>query len=544
MVWRNVAMALSVAAIACVCAGCGGASSSGSPNGGASASFYTGGTPGGTPVRGGTAVIDRAEAPTSLDPLEAYLPGETAMAIAGFDQLTESLPGPNREAQPGLAQSWTLSPDRLTITLHIRKGVKFSNGEPLTGEDVVYSLHRLAQPNAGSYYLSKLWRKVSLAGAMTVQVQLKKPVASFIDDLSLSSTSIVPKKVIEREGQKAFAAHPVGTGPFMVTSANAGNTTVTMARNPHYWRHGQPYLDALVWNQVPEANARMLAVRSGAATIATGAPFSQAASLKSMSGVRLLVEPLSGSAEEIVNNTAPPLNEINVRRALAYAIPREAIIKSVYAGLGEPSNDVLGNQVKYWDPHSPYFPYDLAKAKQLLEASSVPHGFNLTITVPSGEPNLALTAAIQQSSWAKIGVHAKIEMLPPSLTFANLFSGKYQLFMFTPEDSVTETYDPDVTSLQIMDYVDSGNKSGSAGGSNYDSPKAIALIRKASASGSERERKKLFSEIQKLVNFDEAGYLSVAFVPSLTLVSNKLRGFDVPPTGYYHLEQAWLQQHG
>lgn len=541
MVRWNVAMALSVAAIVLMCAGCGGTSSSSSPGSSSQASFYTGGTPGGTPVRGGTAIIDRSEAPASLDPLEAYLPGETAMAIAGFDQLTESLPGPNREAQPGLAQSWTISPDRLTVTLHIRPGVQFSNGELLTGEDVVYSLHRLSLPNAGSYYLSKLWRKVSLTGAMTVRIQLKKPVASIIDDLSLSSTSIVPKRVIEREGQKAFARHPIGTGPFMVTNTTAGNTTVTMARNPHYWRHGEPYLDGLVWNQVPEANSRVLAIRSGAATIATGAPFSQAASLKTTPGQRLLVEPLSGSAEEIINNAVRPLNEVNVRRALAYAIPREAIIKSVYGGLGKPSNDVLGDQVKYWDPQSPYFPYDLAKAKELLKASSVPNGFNLTITVPSGEPNLTLTAAIEQSSWAKIGVHMKIETLPAPSAFANISSGKFDLYMFTPEDSVTETYDPDVTSLQIMDYVDSGNKIGSAGGSNYDSPKAIALIRKASASGSETERKKLFGEIQELVNFKEAGYLSVAFVPSLMLVSDKLRGFTVPPTGYYHLEQAWLQ---
>lgn len=521
-------------------AGCGGSTVTGAGvDGGqhSEASFYTGGTPGGTPVRGGTVVIDRPEAPTSLDPLEAGLPGETVMALAVFDQLAETFPGSDKEPQPALARSWSVSPDGLTVTLHIREGVEFSDGEPLTGEDVVYSLDRLASPAAITHYLSALWTKVTLAGPMTVVIHLKKPTPALIDDLSISSNSIVPKKLIEREGQKQFARHPIGTGPFMVTSTTPGNTTVKMVRNPHYWRHGEPYLDGLVWNQVAEANARMLAVRSGAATVATNLPFSQATSLKQTPGVRLLVQPFSGSLWEIVNNAVHPFNEINVRRALAYATPREAIIKSVYSGLGEPSNNVFGSQVKYWDPSVPAFPYDIAKAKELLRRSSVPNGFDMTILIPNSEPELALIASIEQSSWAKIGVHVKVESLDVTSAISRWLTQKYQVFIPTTETSIVESPGPDQPALECEDFIDGGIRSCF---SNYNSPKAIALVRRAITSQSESERKKLFGELQYLVNFTEAGHLSIAFIPRLTLVAPSLRGFSVPPTGYFRMEQAWL----
>ncbi len=543
MRFRRWALAALAALAIPVVAGCGGSSatnSSGNPGlSNAQSSIYTPATPGGTPVRGGTAVIDRAEAPESFDPVNAGPPGETVMDLAIFDQLAETFPGANKEPQPGLAKSWTVSKNGLSVVFQIRPGVEFSNGEPLTGEDVVFSLKRLEEPEAVSHFASTLWKRVVLIGPMTVEVQLKKPSPGLIGDLSQSNTSIMPKKVFQKEGEKAFALHPIGTGPFIVTGTTPGNTTVTMARNPHYWRHGRPYLDRLVWNQVPEANSRVLAVRSGAATIATGTPFSQAASLKKTPGVRLLVRPFSGSAWEIVNNGVAPLNEVNVRRALAYATPREEIIKSVYHGLAEMPNNVFGNQLKDWDPSVPTFRYDIAEARRLLKHSSVPNGFDVTIVIPTGEPEVALTAAIEQSAWAQIGVHVKIEALQPSSAINKWFNLKYQIVMPPPEFSVVENPGPDQAALECEDYVDSGIN---ACESNYHSPKAIALIRKATTEQNSSVRRKLFGQIQRLVNFEEAGYLSIAFVPTLTLVSDSLRGFDNPPTGYFRMEQAWLQR--
>jgi peptide/nickel transport system substrate-binding protein len=526
-----VALALAGASLV---AGCGSSSSPGA-NGatnGATGSFYTEGTPGGTPVRGGTAVIDRSEATPSLDPLVAALAGETDIAIAIFDQLAETFPGPNRNPQPGLATSWKASPDGLTVTFDIRHNIEFSNGEPLTGEDVVYSLERLTRPEAISNYVSKQWKKITLANPMTVVIHLKQPAPALVEELTEASTSIVPKHLIEREGEKAFALHPVGTGPFVVTSATSGNTTVKMSRNPHYWRSGMPYLDGLVWNQVTEANSRMLAVRTGAANIATEVPFSQVGSLRKTPGVRILIRPLAAAVGELTNNDSSPLDETNVRKALSYATPRQAIIKSVYGGLAEVANNRYGVRDKYWDSSVPVAPYDLAKAKELLKHSSVPNGFNLTMTVESGEPETALIASIQQSAWAQIGVHAKIQTLPPTDAFSNLFAAKYQVFMLPASDTAQETYAPDPSWAQYANGL----------GNLRPSPTVTSLIHRAVTSLSETERAKLFGEIQDMDNWQEAHSLTIAAIPSLTLVGDSVRGFDVPTTNYLRLERAWLEK--
>jgi peptide/nickel transport system substrate-binding protein len=495
-------------------------------------SFYTEATPGGTPVRGGTMVIDRSEATNSFDPLVAAEVGEFQIALAVFDQLSETFPGPDRNPQPGLATSWTTSPNGLNVTFHIRHDVKFSNGEPLTGEDVVYSLDRLAQPEATSNYVSKQWKSVTLAGPMTVVIHLKQPANALVEELTEATTSIVPKHLIEREGEKAFALHPVGTGPFMVTSTTPGNSTIKMGRNPHYWRSGMPYLDGLVWNQVTEANSRMLAVRTGTANVATEVPSSQVSSLRKTPGVRLLIRPLAGALGELTNNAKPPLDEANVRKALAYATPREAIIKSVYGGLAEVANNRFGIRDKYWDSSVPVFPYDLAKAKELLKRSSVPNGFSLTLTVQSGEPDLALVASIQQNAWAQIGVHARIQTLPPTDAIATVFSAKYQVFMLPAADVAQETYAPDPSWAQYANGL----------ANLHPSPKVASLIHRAVTSPSEAERAKLFGEIQDLDNWQEANSMTIAALPTLTLVSGSVRGFDVPTTTYLRLERAWLEK--
>lgn len=499
---------------------------------GATGSFYTEATPGGTPVRGGTMVIDRAESTNSFDPLVAAEVGEFQIALAIFDQLAETLPGPDRNPQPGLATSWTTSPNGLTVTFRIRQNVKFSNGEPLTGEDVVYSLERLAKPEAVSNYVSKQWKSITLANPMTVVIHLKKPANALVEELTEATTSIVPKHLIEREGEKAFALHPVGTGPFMVTSTTPGNSTVKMGRNPHYWRSGLPYLDGLVWNQVTESSGRMLAVRTGAANVASEVPFSQVSALRKTPGVRLLIRPLAGAVSALTNNSSPPLNEVNVRKALSYATPRAAIMKSVYGGLAEPANNRYGIRDKFWDSSVPVAPYDLSKARELLKHSSAPSGFSLTLTVESGEPEMAAVASIMQNAWAQIGVHVKIQTLPPTSAVAELLAAKYQVFMFPAQDVAQETYAPDPSWAQYADGL----------ANLHPSPKVASLIHQAVTSPSETERARLFGEIQDQDNWQEANSLTIAALPTLTLVSNSVRGFDVPTTDYIRFERAWLEK--
>jgi peptide/nickel transport system substrate-binding protein len=532
---RRYGLALIGGVLLTVVTGCG-SSSNTTPtsSSGSHASFYTGGTPGGTPVRGGRIVIDQAEVPTTMDPLASVVTGNNDAILQVSEGLVQTVPG-SKEVQPDLATSWTLSSDEKTYTFHIREGVKFSSGEPLTGEDVVYSIERWKLPI--SSYGSILWphvKRVYLSGPMTVELQLKQPFPSIVQDLAFAPLAIVSKKAVESEGEKAFALHPVGTGPFVLKNSTPGYTTMDMVRNPHYWRAGQPYVDELVYNQVLEANARILAVRSGAATIGLSAPFSQVASLKSTPGVKLLIEELSSSSCAFFNDAQAPFNEVNVRKALNYATPSEQIIKTVFKGLGTPSNDFPTNQFKYYDSTVPSFSYDIAKAKALLKDSKVPNGFSTSILIYGGEPNSTLIASILQSAWAQIGVHLSIQSAEPTTFESNLTKGNYQIALYTPELIVPENYVPDLDSFYYTG--DPGT------GSYFKSPRVTPLVEKATATPNETVRAKLFAEVQRIANWEEAAFLNIAYVPQLNLVSNSLRGFTYQPNSYYHMGEAWLAQ--
>jgi peptide/nickel transport system substrate-binding protein len=198
-------------------------------------------------------------------------------------------------------------------------------------------------------------------------LELSKPQPAVLEDLYTFAFGIASKSVYEREGRKAFALHPVGTGPFMVTHVAPGFTEIAMKRNPYYWRSGEPYLNGIVFKLVESDNARVLAVRSGAADVGTGIPYSQAISLRATTGVKMLIGPIWGASYNWFNRGKAPFNEIDVRRALMYATPREEIIKAIYKGLGTPANSPWG-RLKYWDSKSALLPIRPREGKGTAEA--------------------------------------------------------------------------------------------------------------------------------------------------------------------------------
>jgi peptide/nickel transport system substrate-binding protein len=530
----GLAVVCAVAALAV--AGCGGSSPSNSKLASGKASFYTAPTPGGTPVHGGTVTIDTPVVPSTFNPYAGASPAQDEIYQIE-DQLFEPMPSSNTaqvKLEPALASSWSVSPDGLVYTFHIREGVRFSNGEPLTGEDVLFSLKKIESPANSEITDTKPWKKISLVGPMTVQLQLSEPQNALPELLAVYQASIVPKRLYEREGGTAFGLHPVGTGPFILKSATPGNTTVREVRNPDYWRGGgQPYVNELVWNQVESPNARILAVRSGATNVALDMPYSQVASLESTPGVRMLVAPEWGASIYVFNRAKAPFNDPNVTKALLYATPREEIMKAVFKGIGEPANSIWG-KLKYWDSKVPLYPYDLAKAKELLKKSSVPNGFNMTISYVSGETEGELVSSILQSSWAKIGVHANIQSLPSTTLYSNFFSGKTQFIVFPPEEGFSNVFSPYFISF----YMDNSEP----GWAPPANPGTIAKLEKARAATSEVEQQKLYGELQEDTYETEPVALSIATLASLNLVSDSLHGFQMMPDTYMRMEQVWLQK--
>lgn len=523
-----------------VAVGCGG--SSNNSNSGKSAqdtaSFYTGWPTQGTPKHGGTLTVDVTEAPNTFAPFRPHEGIAADMAV--YASLFEAVPTTGDQPpalKPILVSSWSVSSDRRTYTFHLKEGLKFSNGQPLTAEDVAFSIEGESHaPAIGSTLMTDLKHAVAV-GASTVRMELDKPESPAVFIELMADTvafPIIPKHLYQSEGAAKFGQKPVGLGPFVLSGATSGNTTTTYVPNPHYLHAGQPYVEKMVINQVESDNARILAVRSGNAQVAQQIPYSQVPALKGTPGVKVLVGPLWGSSFVVYNRNKAPYNELNVRKALMYATPREQILKSVYQGIGTVPNSLFGG-MKYADPHVPSYPYDIAKAKELLKHSSVPNGFNMVINTVSGETQGEQLASILQSAYAQIGIHVSIQSEQIATVFANAEAGKFDFLVFPPELGYSSFYVPDANTSYYID-----NTIPQQQWEPRSKPKVLAELAAARESGNEAQREKLMGEIQYQTYYEEAFFIPIVNLVTINLVGDNVRGFQVMPSILMHWNEVWL----
>lgn len=526
-------VAAGLVAVAAIPSGCGGNSSSTTNAPQAVASYYTGWPTEGTPKRGGRLTVDVAEAPATFNPPK----NSTGLQALGAVNTTlfEYVPTSGNDPpalKSILVSSWSLSSDRMTYTLHLRPGLQFSNGEPLTAEDVAFTLELNRESLGGTTFKS-----VEATGPLTAQIHLSKPEAVFLEVLSDPlNFGILSKKAYEREGENKFGEHPVGLGPFMLKSASSGNAVTTYVRNPYYTHieKGQPYLDELVLDDVESDNTRILGVLSGNAQIAQAIPYSQVPTLKHDSGVKLLIGPLWGASYISYNRNKAPYNEVNVRKALMYATPREEIIKTVYKGIGKVPNS-LGGELKYWSASSPTYTYDIAKAKELLKHSSVPNGFSMTMTTVAGETQGEQLASILQSSYAQAGIHVSIQPEPFTTLFANATAGKFDMTLWPPEIGYSNWPTPDTDFVYLMD-----NKYKQLYMLPPASTEVVSELTRARESDNEAEREKLFQKIQRQTYWEEALFIPGTTLATINLVRDNVRGFQQVPNISVRWNEVWL----
>ncbi|MEZ4515960.1 MAG: ABC transporter substrate-binding protein [Chloroflexota bacterium] len=188
---------------------------------------------------GGTVVMARDSEPLTLNPIGASDNGSIFMIVQIFDTLVETQDAPI--PQPALAESWTVSDDSMTWTFNLREGVQFSNGDPVTCEDVQFSIDRFADPEINVSYggFGSSIESTECVDESTFVIQLNRVEGAFLDYLSTFIPSVIPKAVYEEMGDEAFGEMPIGSGPYMVKEWERGQRLV-LERNPYYWKEGSP----------------------------------------------------------------------------------------------------------------------------------------------------------------------------------------------------------------------------------------------------------------------------------------------------------------
>ena len=230
-----------------------------------------------TGKRGGTLNVGRDTGPTQLDPGQSIVAGD----VYTLDKIFEPLyiTSPSGVLTPWLAQGHTMSSDGKTWTFALRPGVKFSDGRPLTAEDVVFSIHRTAShPHWPLGFLDFAIKDFKATDSRTVTFVLSQPWAPFLSDISVFANSIMPNN-LGGESESAFFSNPIGTGPFLLKSFQKG-AGVVLTRNRNYWQSGKPYLDEVSFSYIPDDNQRVEQLKGGEVDVISAVPAAQVATLK------------------------------------------------------------------------------------------------------------------------------------------------------------------------------------------------------------------------------------------------------------------------
>jgi peptide/nickel transport system substrate-binding protein len=489
------------------------------------------GSASGAPVHGGNLVIARTADSQSMNNTTVF----DNESIWVFEQIFQTLytVTPNgKGVTPELATSYKVSADKKTYTFTLRKGVKFSNGKAMTSADVKFSIDQARAASQGWGYIDTAIKSVSAPSPGTVVINLKYPWAPLLADLSLFSNGIVPANY-GGETETQFYTHPIGTGPFKWDYWHKGSA-LKLVRNTHYWQPGKPYLDSVTWTDTPSDNTRELQLKGGQAQVDEFPAWSTVASLKSTPNVVMHLFPSTRTDYLGLNETAKPLQDVHVRRAISLAINRAALVKAVLFGNGQPANSLFPPQVPYYQAATKGLQYNLTQARAELAKSSVPHGFTTTILVPSGESDDSTIATILQSELKPLGITLKIQQLDPNTVNTDQQSLKYDLVLTYWTMDIP---DPDELATFGVD-PGAGSKSYFTG---YDNATVVKDTHQAEQTLSTSARQSLYNTIQSQSASDAfLGFLY--YSPYAYATTSGVHGFSVTPLGNYHLENVWLSK--
>src|SRR5499433_214185 len=315
-------------------------------------------------------------APTWFDPAETPGIGTPFMLLyALHDALVKPMPG--NAMAPGLAESWSVSKDGLVYEFVLRPGVKFHNGDPVTSDDVKFSFERYR--GAASRLLKERVPVVEVVDARHVRFRLKEPWPDFMTyygSLATGAGWVVPKKYLEKVGDDGFKKAPIGAGPYKFVSFNPGIELVLEA-NEQYWRKA-PSVKRLVLKAVPDESTRLAMLKRGEADVVYLLQSELAEEVRRTAGLTLRPTPIVSTHWLVFLDQWDPKSpwaDKRVRLAANHAIDRQAMNQAITLGFSRVTWSIIPASFDFfWQP--PPYPYDPARARQLLAEAGYPSGFD------------------------------------------------------------------------------------------------------------------------------------------------------------------------
>jgi len=489
----------------------------------------------------------RDDIPT-LDPVAGYDTASWAFEQMLFDTLVRYSDS-GVDLVPDAATSWESSPDARTFTFHLRSDIRFSIGRAVTSADFKYEIERVLDPANNSqgieYYRAiagaeqySRGRAKTIAGIdtpnpQTIIFHLTAPDPIFLAKVAMPFAAAVPRETVARYGRD-FSRHAVGSGPFMLKEWKSGQRIV-LVKNPFYFIKGIPHLDAVVEQMGVDDNLEWLKYETGEIDISAIPPAEFPYVMKTPRLKALTLKLVMLATDYLgMNCQMPPFTDIRVRRAFNYAINKNKFI-AVFNRRGVPATGILPPGLPGYDPAIRGYPYDPAKARQLLEQAGMPRNFTPQLWIRADETQMMLAQSIQQDL-ALVGIHVLLKPVAwPPLLEAIRQPGTVELALSGWE---ADFPDPE----NFLEVLFARKQWGANNNSFYYNPRVDALFAQAARLTDMKERYTIYDEAQKIIVAD-APWVFLYYPVAYVIRQPWVHGYVLNPMRPTRLERVWLDPH-
>ena len=426
---------------------------------------------------------------------------------------------------PQLALSHETSPDGKTVTIKLRPGVKFQDGETFDAEAAKYSLERHLTMQ-GSFRKSEISAidHIEVVDPLTLRVILKTPYAPLIAQLTDRSGMMVAPNAAKAAGDK-FGLHPVCAGPYKFVE-RVQQDHITVEKFADYWNKDNIHIDRIVYQTVVDASVRLASLKSGGLDIAERLLATDIKDIRADKKLQLATALWLGYQGIDVNvgdnpkAKATPLGRLaKVRQALSLAIDRDAINQVVFNGEFVPGNQWVSPANPYYQQSFPVPTRDVAKAKALMAEAGVTGPFSVDFMVPKGDENQAIAEMIQAMA-KDIGIDMKIRVTEFATSLKQAEAGEYQAFLL--DWSGRADPDGNVYSFYIC--------KGPLGYTQFCNPDADKLLNESRTVGDFAARKAVFEKLTKLI-LEQSPIIYLYHRKILMGVSTRVEGYKQVPDG-------------
>ena len=475
-----------------------------------------------------------------------------AVSVPMFNRLVEFETG-TTNIIPALAESWTVSPDSKVVTFKLRHGVKFhsnANFKPtrdFDADDVLFSWSRMADDRnpfhkmtAGQTFayfddmgMKNIVDKVEALDKYTVRFTLKRPEAPFLADMAMDFASINSAEYFDKMQKKgtpnAADVYPIGTGPFEFVSYQK-DATIRYKAFDQYWK-GRPKIDQLIYSITRDATARYAKLKTGECQAMAFPKPADLAEMQKDPQLNVLQKQGLNIGYIAFNVEKKPFDNKLVRQALNMATNKEAILKAVYQGQGQVAKNPIPPTLWSYNDAVKDYPYDPAKAKQMLAQAGYPNGFDvdlwyLPVTRPYN-PDGKRMAEMVQADWEKVGVHAKLVTYEWAEYRKRSKTGEQTVMMFGWSG---DNGDPDNFFVPLL-----GCEAVKGGGNvaRWCNKAFEDLVIKAAQTPKQADRARLYEQAQMIVK-EEAPWITIAHSVRFDPVRREVKGYKMDATAHHY----------